>query len=115
VPIADWADTEDNKPYVVLQWYGSTDAVVYVVELFANAVWNNQGTIKNEGQFLFKFTSAILGDATEPLFRVSAVNELMQTSTPVEIVKKVITCPLFRHSEISIGYDGSDLIIAQGV
>ncbi len=66
-----------------LQWRGNSGAKSYKVEQFIASVWIEQMNILEDFSGYYQFTSGPLDDNTESQFRVTTIDKLGASGTPV--------------------------------
>ncbi len=91
--IGDLALSEVNQPYRVLQWY-RVPCSHYVIEFKNGAVWTFHSTLPdNVSIFMQTFTTPLLPDQTETLWRVTAVDANKRKSDAIGYRSMVVRPP----------------------
>lgn len=109
------AASEINKPFLTIQWYGSTAATYYEVEEYVSSAWVVRFETAEVGATVYTWTSPLLVDGTTHLYRVTAYNSIEQGSTPLEFdISPVVTPPDFVETLYNVDYDeGTNEIIVE--
>jgi len=95
VPVAGGALTvsEDNKPFLYLQWY-RVDCDHYDIEYYDGGGWVNQGGIPDDPDtWIFSIITPVLEDVTETQWWVTAVSSIQRESEPLAFTYFVVRPP----------------------
>lgn len=87
------AVSEQNRPYMVIQWYPVPCAFYDVDIKKANGDWERLTTVAETGLWVYTVVSALLDDETIYQFRLSAVDENKQRSGYLNFSMAVVRCP----------------------
>jgi len=89
---SDKALSEVNRCFFCVQWYG-VSCHHYSLHEYVGGEWVERQQIDETGNWLYTMTSPLLSDDTEYRFRIVAVSDEGQNSTPVEFKFKVVRPP----------------------
>jgi len=94
VPVDMLAVSEQNRPFMVIQWYPVAGAHHYLVEYNSGSDWENHETVyENNTTGLHAVVTPILDDQTEAEWRVIAVDSNKRESYPMEAHRLVVRPP----------------------
>lgn len=96
VPAGQWAMSEENQPFMTLQWY-RTECDRYVVEeRIDGGEWEAVGTVPNRhGGWVFSYTTQTLVDGVVYEWRVVPINEDLRSGDPLGFLVPVVCPPVF--------------------
>jgi hypothetical protein len=105
--------SEENEPYLVMQWYGEPQASNYLIQQSKDngATWGNIGSLEENGQWIYTFRTGILVDRTKYQYRVIAVDNV-DNQSPARYYTKYIVCPpIPPDSTVSVTYNKPNIVI----
>lgn len=107
---AGMADSEINKPFLIIQWYG-VEASYYAIQELIDADWRDMFRIEEIGAQVYSWSTPLLADQTTHNYRVLAYNSIEQASTPLEFDIDVVTPPEFVDTDFTIDYVGTNIVL----
>lgn len=104
--------TEQNVPFLRIQWIRVHDAVAYRIDKWNGAAWAKDQTVaQNDNAFVYSIDTPILDDVTEYQYRVRAMDLLEQFSTALEFTIFVVRPPNFLESDVDVYYTAAGTTI----
>lgn len=107
--------SEQFKPYLLLQWY-RVECTEYRIQRFDNPNWVTINTIQQNGNWVYSHLALSLEDGTTYEYRVVAVDEVGDESTPRGYRRKVVCPPPPPDGDVLVGYNAgtsSITVVAQ--
>lgn len=106
---AGQSPSEINKPFLLIQWYGESDATTYQVQENIGGDWFTWFQITEVGAQVYSWQAPLLDDLTLHNYRVIAFNSIGQEGTPVSFNIFVVTPPAFVDFNYNVTYTGSQI------
>lgn len=107
VPSDSFAESEENKPYLTLQWHAVENAVLYHVERQDGSDWYSEATYRHDGSTnVYTHVTKVFNDGETATYRITAINEYEQASSPLLISIDIVTTPVMApfNGDIVIDY-----------
>ncbi len=101
----DFADTENNPPFVLIQWYTDEFAANYEVQLYVTPIWSPIFDIAEIGSQVYTYSTGLLVDGVYNRYQVVAYNSVEDASSGREYIVNMVTCPVFVESAYEVDYD----------
>lgn len=116
VATIDPAQSEINKPFIVLQWYGirsNIEVSYYQLQQYNEAVsaWQDGIKVMNNDSFMYSKTTPVLLDGTTYNFRILAVGTDNQVGCALPFRVRMVCCPVLVEPSIAIDYDNDSQAI----
>lgn len=111
------APSENNQPFLSMQWYGEGVGVVdhYLVYEFVASQWIQRAYINEVGSFIYTCTTPVLADEVAFTYKVVAVGIVQQQSTELDFTINVIRPPDSPEGTVVIGWNsGTTSVVVSG-
>jgi hypothetical protein len=106
---AGQAPSEINRPFLLIQWYGESDAAYYQVQERVGGNWQLWFQTAETGAQVYSWQSSLLTDLSAHNYQVLAYNSIGQAGTPVPFNILVVTPPSFVDPNYNVTYTGSQI------
>lgn len=111
------APSENNQPFLVMQWYGEGPENVdhYIVYELLSSQWVQRSFVNETGEFIYSCTTPILADETTFQYKVVAVGDIQQESTELDFVINVIRPPISPEGSFVVGWNtATNTVVVSG-
>ncbi len=106
--------SEQFQPYLIVQWYGILAAQSYLIQqTFDNISWSTIETFQEVGQWVYSYQTVTLTDEFTYTYRVIAVDQYGNLSSPEQYIKYVTCPPTPPDAKIQISYTTPDVVISR--
>jgi len=110
VPAGVLALTEQNKCFLIIQWYGVV-CDYYLLEEYTGGAWVTKAVVAERGSYVYTATSPLLADGADADYRVTAVDSIGQKSNPLEFRMHVVRPPDEVRPSINYDNSGQNIVI----
>lgn len=103
----DLAESEENLPYLLIQWWPEREAYYYEVQQYVNSSWTNRNRIMENGSAFYSVRTRVMEDEEVTEWRVIAFNRIDVASDPINYTALIVSPPTILMGETEVGYNSS--------
>lgn len=103
--------SEQNLPFLVMQWYKEDGTAYYEVQEDVGGVWTTRAIIMEEDIWVYTQQTPPLADETTHNYRIRAVDIYEERSTDLLFRKFVVKPPTLSPLALSITYSEPNIVI----
>lgn len=106
--------SETYLPYLIIQWYGDPSAQGYLVQQKSGNNWTTISTPQEVGSWVYTYQTVILKDENTYVYRVIALDQYGNQSTPRQYIRYVVCPPALAETSFKVQYNNPNVqIVAQ--